>query len=81
MEKLYRYLPEERHFYGDGVFFAYRSFLRRISLKREGETTLSVRTVLSPLSAFWAISSIFSTRRTIACLWVAGLLAWGCCLP
>lgn len=68
MEKLYQYLPEELvTFILVTVFSLLIGLsLRRISLKREGETT-------SPLSAFWAISSIFLTRRTIACLWVAGL--------
>ena len=76
MEKLYQYLPEELvTFILVTVFSLLIGLsLRRISLKREGETTLfgTDRT--------WAISSIFSTRRTIACLWVAGL-SWGCCLP
>mgnify|MGYP000585751024 CR=1 FL=1 len=42
MEKLYQYLPEElvTFYFGDGVFFAYRSFLATYQLKREGETTL-----------------------------------------
>lgn len=75
MEKLYQYLPEELvTFILVTVFSLLIGLsLRRISLKREGETTLFGTDRTSPLSAFWAISSIFLTRRTIACLWVAGL--------
>ena len=36
--------------------------------------------LVTVFSLLIAISSIFLTRRTIACLWVAGL-SWGCCLP
>ena len=69
MEKLYQYLPEELvTFILVTVFSLLIGLsLRRISLKREGETTL------------FGTDRTF-TRRTIACLWVAGL-SWGCCLP
>lgn len=64
MEKLYQYLPEELvTFILVTVFSLLIGLsLRRISLKREGETTLSVRTVLLPLSVFWVISFIFLIR-------------------
>mgnify|MGYP000379289199 FL=1 len=82
MEKLYQYLPEELvTFILVTVFSLLIGLsLRRISLKREGETTLFGTDRTFTFIGILAISSIFSTRRTIACLWVAGLF-WGCCLP
>ena len=74
MEKLYQYLPEELvTFILVTVFSLLIGLsLRRISLKREGETTL--------FGTDRTFTFTFSTRRIIACLWVAGL-SWDCCLP
>lgn len=82
MEKLYQYLPEELvTFILVTVFSLLIGLsLRRISLKREGETTLFGTDRTFTFIGILGYLSIFSTRRTIACLWVAGL-SWGCCLP
>ena len=75
MEKLYQHLPEELvTFILVTVFSLLIGLsLRRISLKREGETPSSVLTVHLLLSVFWVISSIFSIRWTTGFLWAAEL--------
>ena len=75
MEKLYQHLPEELvTFILVTVFSLLIGLsLRRISLKREGETTLFGTDVHLLLSVFWVISSIFSIRWTTGFLWAAEL--------
>ena len=71
MEKIYQYLPQEFVTFVLVTLFSLLIGLsqRRISLKREGETTLfgTLR-----LSASWATCFIFLTRRNIAFSWAAG---------
>ena len=75
MEKLYQHLPEELvTFILVTVFSLLIGLsLRRISLKREGETTLFGTDRTFTLSVFWVISSIFSIRWTTGFLWAAEL--------
>ena len=73
MEKLYDYLPQQLVTFILVTLFSLLIGLsqRRISLKREGETTLfgTDRTLL--LSAFWDISSIYLILRKCIYLWEA----------
>lgn len=73
MEKLYDYLPQQLVTFILVTLFSLLIGLsqRRISLKREGETTLSAQTGLLLLSAFWDISSIYLILRKCIYLWEA----------
>ena len=70
MEKLYDYLPQQLVTFILVTLFSLLIGLsqRRISLKREGETTLFG---LLLLSAFWDISSIYLILRKCIYLWEA----------
>ena len=70
MEKLYDYLPQQLVTFILVTLFSLLIGLsqRRISLKREGETT---QTGLLLLSAFWDISSIYLILRKCIYLWEA----------
>ena len=65
MEKLYDYLPQQLVTFILVTLFSLLIGLsqRRISLKREGETTL--------FAAFWDISSIYLILRKCIYLWEA----------
>lgn len=73
MEKLYDYLPQQLVTFILVTLFSLLIGLsqRRISLKREGETTLFGKTGLLLLSAFWDISSIYLILRKCIYLWEA----------
>ena len=74
MEKLYDYLPQQLVTFILVTLFSLLIGLsqRRISLRREGETTLSAQTGLLLLSVFWDISSIYLILRKCIYLWEAG---------
>jgi len=73
MEKLYDYLPQQLVTFILVTLFSLLIGLsqRRISLKREGETTLFGTDRLLLLSAFWDISSIYLILRKCIYLWEA----------
>ena len=75
MEKLYDYLPRELVTFLLVTVFSLLIGLsqRKISLKREGETTL-----FGTDRTFWAICSISSTLRAIVCSWEEEPF-WDCC--
>ena len=77
MEKLYEYLPRELVTFVLVTLFSLLIGLsqRKISLKREGETTLfgTDRTF-----TFIGICFIFLIRWITACLWAVALY-WDCC--
>lgn len=80
MEQLYNYLPRELVTFVLVTLFSLLIGLsqRRISLKREGETTLSGPTVHLLLSESWGICSIYSILPICVCLWEA-VQCWECC--
>lgn len=71
MEQLYNYLPRELVTFILVTLFSLLIGLsqRKISLKREGETTLSVLTAPLPLLVYWDIYSTFLIRQICVCLW------------
>lgn len=73
MEKLYDYLPQQLVTFILVTLFSLLIGLsqRRISLKREGETTLFGTDRTFTLSAFWDISSIYLILRKCIYLWEA----------
>ena len=81
MEQLYNYLPRELVTFVLVTLFSLLIGLsqRRISLKREGETTLfRDRPYIYFLSESWGICSIYSTLPICVCLWEA-VQCWDCC--
>lgn len=79
MEQLYGYVPRELVTFVLVTLFSLLIGLsqRRISLKREGETTLSEPTELLPLSVYWATCFIYLILRICAYLWEAER-CWDC---
>ena len=73
MEKIYQYLPQEFVTFVLVTLFSLLIGLsqRRISLKREGETTLFGTDRTFTFIA-WATCFIFLTRRNIAFSWAVG---------
>ena len=75
MEQLYNYLPRELVTFVLVTLFSLLIGLsqRRISLKREGETTL-----FGTDRTFTFIGSIYSILPICVCLWEA-VQCWDCC--
>ena len=80
MEQLYNYLPRELVTFVLVTLFSLLIGLsqRRISLKREGETTLFGTDRTFTLSESWGICSIYSILPICVCLWEA-VQCWDCC--
>lgn len=80
MEKLYDYLPRELVTFLLVTVFSLLIGLsqRKISLKREGETTLFGTDRTFTFIGILAICSISSTLRAIVCSWEEEPF-WDCC--
>ena len=80
MEQLYNYLPRELVTFVLVTLFSLLIGLsqRRISLKREGETTLFGTDRTFTFIGSWGICSIYSILPICVCLWEA-VQCWDCC--